>query len=389
MAPQRLRAEPAPEEAVTAARRGAELARANPVGLSMAGIEVAEALLGMREIARPHILAMARHSYDPDSTSGLLLGGEAGRRWAQQSLLAAAANPDRPDLTELSRRLGEVDRSFRERVAVVLGQAMRQAMRRATRKAEVRGRKASAAKLAAVGADWRQRKLTPAVLAAIATTEDELLDDSFEDAADQVESLFRERQARRRRVLLAGLAAWGLTRERIDTLWSASEDQRAANISAYLSSALFSEARARLANRPAVEALFAPQGEVPFDPTIPTGIVTDTVRLANGASPGPGAQVPDPITDDGAAAFDVTDASLEGLIAEVLPGVAVSYMWVVGEPSRPFEPHQDLAGVEFDDASMAEVLGKSADEWPYGLDIWRPGDHIGCQCSWEAIWSEG
>lgn len=53
-------------------------------------------------------------------------------------------------------------------------------------------------------------------------------------------------------------------------------------------------------------------------------------------------------------------------------------IWSCGSPDRPFEPHQNLDGVEFADFSD-DALAADPGEFPY-VSVYAPGDHDGCQC---------
>jgi hypothetical protein len=62
---------------------------------------------------------------------------------------------------------------------------------------------------------------------------------------------------------------------------------------------------------------------------------------------------------------------------------ATQYTWVTGHPMQPFPPHQELDGrswyswQEFDELDVADE-----DAWLPGT-VYFPGDHDGCQCSYE------
>jgi len=55
----------------------------------------------------------------------------------------------------------------------------------------------------------------------------------------------------------------------------------------------------------------------------------------------------------------------------------------VGAPARPFEPHQDLDGTEFQ-TFTDDVLAADGGEFPF-VDFYHPGDHLGCQCDFAPI----
>lgn len=55
------------------------------------------------------------------------------------------------------------------------------------------------------------------------------------------------------------------------------------------------------------------------------------------------------------------------------------WVWEVGAPVRPFEPHQQLDGVEFA-GWFDEQLAAQPDEFPF-VSFYAPQDHDGCQCT--------
>ena len=59
-------------------------------------------------------------------------------------------------------------------------------------------------------------------------------------------------------------------------------------------------------------------------------------------------------------------------------------VWHVGAPSHPFDPHQRLAGVEFDSWDSPKLDITLDGQWIGGKN-YRPGDHEGCQCTVENV----
>jgi hypothetical protein len=66
--------------------------------------------------------------------------------------------------------------------------------------------------------------------------------------------------------------------------------------------------------------------------------------------------------------------------ADSLNIAAVSHTWVTGDPQRPFEPHQELDGVEFENWDDDRLVNN--EPWP-PYDFYTPGDHDGCLCDTE------
>lgn len=370
-----------PAEAIDAAERAAALGQGSTDPLSVAGVEVQAALRGQRPLERRHVVAMAAHTYDTESLNGLLFGGAPGRAWSTE-VLAAAAEPEQPqvDLDALSRRLAEVDARFRDRVEQVLAQAMRAALRRADVKIKVRSRSrvVTAAAVAPHFDDMLQRAYPPPLLAALRTTTDELLDQSFEDAADQAVLLFARRQRDRRRVLAAEL---DLDPADLEAQWQGEDERRSGAVRNFVVGAMFGEAAARL-SQPRDAPLFDPRGEAPVDPFVSPRITADVARLADGARDGVGDQATQGLgRQEGGRLFDYSDQLVDDLVAQRVDGRVVKvYTWTVGGSDRPFEPHQQLAGLEATDDTTGTVFAKDPGEFPEGETEWYPGDHPGCVC---------
>ena len=76
------------------------------------------------------------------------------------------------------------------------------------------------------------------------------------------------------------------------------------------------------------------------------------------------------------------DPAAADALTEAVGAYATQYTWEVGDPQRPFEPHQELDGVtwfsweEFDKLDV-----NAADSWLPG-NVYFPGDHDGCQCEY-------
>lgn len=400
-----------PPEAIDAAARAAILGEGSTEPLSVAGVTVFQALTGERPLEDSHVAAMARHTYDPESLCGLLFGGTAGRTWAR-SVVAAAGAPT--DLKGLSRRLANIDARFRDRVEQVLAQAMRLALRRADVKVKVRSRRrvVTAAAIAPFAHDLEVRRYPPAMLAAINTTTDELMQESFDDAGEQIVVLFAVRQAARR-AELAG--AYGLEESDLEARWSQEEQRRGEAIAAFIVGAMFAEAVARL-GQARDAAVFDPRGEVPVDPYVSPRITADTVRLADGATlapPDPGEVAPRAINPPAtnvepsapaarsggdaparrpsaqgrpARLYDYSDDLIDQVVGQMNRGAQTVYTWRTGQPANKFHPHHRLEGMTATDDTFWTVFAKNPSDFPEGNEAWFPQDHAGCRCSLETEW---
>lgn len=386
----------APVEVVTLAQEAVSLVRQGGLtDISATGLEVAEALIGWggATVNERHLRAMARHGqqYPVGSINAALFGDETGARWAsgQLSRIAAVAEAERQarSLPKMSRALRTADERFRDRAEQVLTHALRAALRLANTKVDVRAAKTPNGRLGAVRDDWRQRRITPAFLAAIATTMDELVAGRFDDAGDQIALLYRRRQDAHRKALLAAYPD-DLDRDELDAQMAPQEDQRATVIAAFVGAALFAEASRRLQAGPGV-SLLDQRGEAPIDVNTPSSVVGDLVRVANGAPVDANGEVAPPGTslDGRVPTWDYTDDLTDQIIQQVQPDVTVTYTWTVGEPAHPFEPHQDLDGQTATNETYWTVFAKDPGDWPEG-EAWMPGDHDGCQCDLAAEYGE-
>lgn len=394
-----------PPTAIDAAERAAALGRGSTEALSLAGIEVHEALTGARPLTSEHVAAMASHPYDPDSLNGLLFGGDAGARWAR-AVVAAATDP--VDLDALSADLARVESQFRDRVEQVLAQAMRTALRRADVKVKVRSRSrvVTAAALAPHLDDMARQCYPPELLASLRTTPDELLHESFTDAADQVGLLFLQLQDARRRALERQL---DVDADVLAQQQEQEDERRRGAIASFVAGAMYLEAIARL-SRPRTAPVFDARGEQPVDPYVPPRIAADVVKVGNGSTlappapgtsapavvappaPGTSAPLPPPATAPatpvaprspvGAESrlFDYTDDLITDVIRQVVPELVVEYEWTVGGPLNPFRPHHRLAGLTATEQTFWTVFAKDPSDFPEGEEAWFPQDHAGCQC---------
>lgn len=295
--------------------------------------------------------------------------------------LAAMATA-RPASTDAGRRLMEIDRDLRTRLLVLADTAMQQALTTAGNR--IRSKMPQARTLAAhvprshVGATMGRT-----LVAAAGISEDELLAGAFDalegafmswGAAAQAEALD----------LVQKLATGFSTAERDALGLRQAEDLTEAW--AWLQETLASLAHARLFDP---SPLITTLGEADPALTVPAGLIRQAVTRAGGMS---GVQTTG--LNGGAAAWvSVTDGGSRPaggigtgeLIMGALTSHAVQvegYVWEVGFPAVPFEPHQALAGVtftNFDDPALA-----NNDSFPE-FDFLMPGDHAGCQCDFTPV----
>lgn len=113
--------------------------------------------------------------------------------------------------------------------------------------------------------------------------------------------------------------------------------------------------------------------------TVPPVLTRALVNVSNGGT----AHVSDKgLTLTGRPSDVGNDSITTEMLTESGNGdVVTRYTWVRGNPENPFEPHVDLEGTTWiAGENEREVLGESF--LTPGAQ-WHPGDHVGCQCSYE------
>ncbi len=289
------------------------------------------------------------------------------------ALRAASA----PAPSDHGRRLVELDRELRANVLAAADTAMARALERAGN--VLRSRTNGGPLRATLDAAPRHRwfaQLGPTLVAeALGDT------DPLAGAWDDLGRLYAQwgAQAQAEALRIAGLATGAdladLSPRQADDL---------ADAWAWLADALTTEANSLLWNP---DPAAPPLGE--FDPNrrVPAGMVRQALARAGGAvglvTSGTDAWVT--LTDGGQrpAGGIGTGELVRGALRDNGAGVE-AYRWVYGPAfrQRPFEPHQQLDGVVFDNFDSAVLANRSG--WPFTA-FYLPGDHAGCICDFEPI----
>lgn len=128
-----------------------------------------------------------------------------------------------------------------------------------------------------------------------------------------------------------------------------------------------------------------------FDSTIlvPPGLVRESLSIAGGAKGvvSPGGAVLNAIT--GAPQGGVaTGTNVMDIFAKADMPLR-GWQWVYGEGFRdhPFESHEDLDGVEFNQWDDSALAVRGEDAW-LGVSYYYPGDHLYCQCDFAPVMSQ-
>jgi hypothetical protein len=300
----------------------------------------------------------------------------AGRRWPRTAAVS------RSRMRKLSRDLAVIDQRLGDRLYAIAVTATRDALRRAGVKAVVRAK--NRGKTAALETDG----LTPAVLAAIGTSPDELLDRAFLSLQDEAEAQIVASNRQRARAIAD---AFDVDPDDLED--DPQGDQRAKWAAALLAAGLLRRARAALSTAAEFARRLLGRGEGPIPVPVPFVEVRTAMRVRDGwqviqdIRPGPNLT---PEADAGITLVPPEHGSsaIDDLLGRATGGAQFIrlYTWVhsyFGEPAKPFPPHEALDGAEYDDDTRAEVLAADPSEWPY-VAVYSVEDHDDCRC-WELI----
>lgn len=296
---------------------------------------------------------------------------------AEQTFLLAAAGVQRGE--PIGVRWARIEAGLARDLLVDCDAALRRVLERA------QNRIRSAATRAPLGADKRlgqairaqARALAPAALA-VALGPDQVhalglgADDLFDGSLGSLEEHFYAWTDQARVRALAELARLGIDTPGPDVdSWDEQSRSRMADAWAVLSAGLTASAAGLLFAAPGPETAAPLQGEWDATLSASPAIVRDALTAAGG---GPSTL---------AESQGVTTGGLLGgedfiSFLEVLPDFDLTgWVWTVGAPDRPFEPHQALDGVEF--TSWEDEALTNDEAWP-DYSSFFPGDHVGCQC---------
>lgn len=268
------------------------------------------------------------------------------------------ARPAHREPSDVGRRLAAVDRALFDRTHVAASAAMDRALERAG--AKIRGKLTAAnrALVTDVRSGLVAAHLGPAIVADAVGTDDDLFDGEFDTFATSYRGWVGTAQ-QKAAAIAAGFV--DVDRERLDD----TQSQNADSSRDWLVAALTAVAVSRL-YRPEGDAT---PGEGSMSLTAPTTTIRSALARAGGsvtdAGQGPVGMV--------ATGPDIMDALRSG-------GATVGgYTWEYGGSDRPFPPHEDLDGVEFQDYDDP-ALAMDPGQFPF-FSFAFPSDHQGCVCS--------
>jgi hypothetical protein len=298
---------------------------------------------------------------------------------------SAATRPQPTDTSRrLSRRLAQIDRTLRERIATAADAALARALERAGNRARAAAQRDPEAREAVAGQppEGVLASLGQAVVAALGLEEQQLLAEAFGRLREQYTEWTSNAAEE---AIDAAAQITGLDRSDPDVQRHVAElrDRFAENTEAswpVLESGL---------NDLAADALYSPDpaapevGEVAAG-RVPPGLVRQALAIAGGlAADHPGTAGP------GRPLSGLTSgALLDGFLRDAGAEVA-EYEWAYGISARPFPPHAALDGLVFagfDDDAL------STSHHPSGAwvgESFAPGDHKGCHCDYVPIYTDG
>jgi hypothetical protein len=292
--------------------------------------------------------------------------------------ITAAAGPTEQQ-RRLSRRLANIERTLRERIAAAADAAVLRALERAGNRARAAAQREPAARDAVQGqpADAVVASLGRTMIAALGLEEQQLLAEAFGRLREQYAE-WTATAAEEALDAAVGIAGLDRTDPDVSRQIGVLRDRFAENVDASwptLEGGLRDLAASRLYDPdPTVD----PVGELPSS-IVPPGLVREALAVAGGL----------PADSDGRPPLNglTSGQLLDGFLRDHGQEV-VEYEWAYGISARPFPPHQRLDGVVFagfDDAALATEEGER--EWLGGS--LAPGDHKGCHCDYVPIYRDG
>ncbi|HEX9994508.1 MAG TPA: hypothetical protein VGB14_16380 [Acidimicrobiales bacterium] len=369
-----------PSAIVSHPNRAKDFMDANKLPVPAVGVEAVRRAIGASDDDAPTDeeiaarFAIATRSTGTDggvSAENPLPGGEQSRVIAASSRMMPALVAARTrDLSSLSRRLADMDRSLFDRLHVACDAALTNALRvaGARLRSKANGDTALRAQLRNVRPEDVGRALGrdhPVVAEA-----GDPLDGVFDGLADKYDTWVSAVQRRARQAVSPFVDA-------DDEAWAARHDTDRERGWGLLLAALLALASRRLFD-PADDE--PPNGEHDPSMAVQAGVVRRALAAAGGHTDLADTPAGGVVTGDGAPVLGVaTGPTTTDVLAEA--GVVVGgWAWTHGGAVRPFQPHVDLDGTEFADFTAPVLRVGAEGDW-LRLAYYMPGDHAGCTCS--------
>jgi hypothetical protein len=312
-------------------------------------------------------------------------------RWPQRQLKAPSysTNGHRATMSQTavekgSKRLNEIDRDLRTRVHQGVNDQMRRALERTGAKIRTK------LQANAAGRAWlRDHNMPPIeialgfskipknIVAAAGLDEQQLIEQSW----DELSTLWDEWMDWGDDAILRQIAK--MTGIDVNTMFAHKAELKSAGDEGW------GFIRQRLTSL--ATGFLSDTGVGAVDEAITTSSLVDmgVVRRAIGYASGAGQQ------DQTSAGLNIGNDMSVGVIPQLSTGPIAQdalasgglevggYTWQHGFTPNPFEPHEELDGVEFDSWTDEALVNNEA--WP-DVDYFMPGDHDGCSCDYFVNW---
>ncbi len=295
---------------------------------------------------------------------------------AQQDVPAlVAASEARPGVAKLGGRLARIEADLRVRIQTHLSAAVHRALEKAGAKlvSKLRRDPLLADATRNVPLELVAATVGQAVVAQAGVEEEDTINEVLAAAGLLVLKWIAEAQEQS---IQTALEFGDIPDAELERVRAKQEDDRAAGW-AWLLSAVAALAVSKLYDPASGEV--SPLGEA-ATAIVPAGMVRSGVSIAGGAT------------------GTVTDLAVKGATGGVEGGVATGstamdlfrevglrpfqFVWAVGAPAVPFEPHQERDRMQFSDWEDDRLA--NADSFPSAAH-YHPGDHPGCQCDYEVV----
>lgn len=286
--------------------------------------------------------------------------------------------------SDLGDRLVAIDKVLMDRLELLATAAMRRTLEKAG--ARIRSRISREEDLKAVVAGASNFEvpslLGEAVVASLFANEELLLSESFEDFKQQYDSLTARAQKQVRNLV----ASYGLDADELEAMeWQQEVEREAGWV---LLAGLLTALAAKLLYKPKITSADVngvDAGEFDDVSLVPASLIRAGLSAAGGnvgiATAGGNA-----IDFDGRPLGLVGTGETANTFLSAAGVNVVGYRWVYGEDTRiTFEPHLDLDGYEF--SSWEDAGLSNPGDFPDASYLY-PGDHDGCRCLVEYLYSD-
>lgn len=280
----------------------------------------------------------------------------------------AASAAKKKDTNQLGQRLAKIDRDLMNKLLIAADMAMTRALEKAGARLRAKAKKNAAILAAVTNVDnvYLASHLGPTIVASL-DDENTLLNGSFDSLHAKFLAWVKKAQYEALKEL--GIEYSDGEMETIDARMTSNREAGWTT----LKTGLVAVAALRLYDPSPTAPLY---GE--FDPelSVQPSIIREAMQVI-----GEHTGLNEPV--GGVATGDFIGEQLRNNGYEI-----ASYTWTVGDPTRPFEPHQELDGNDFAGIQDPELSINESDSW-LGVSFYEPGDHDGCQCSLEPNWVGG